>query len=261
MVVSLYIDLKARNVLSWINSLTIINMAFNICYLIPVALVFVVCLYFITSKAKKTKRTQQNKFMNAFSEKPLSAEQRQALTHGAILAEYRNEDLLSMKLTKFKEEYSNGLAKRWGISSKESAMTVLDDLVSLKRTVRQDDRLPDWQSSSGYRDMINEMAKELEIPLTKVESVQSTYAWDTGRAVNVAKWSFWAGYLTEDEAWSYIMQTSDIAKKKGVDWAEYTVSFLLGRAMQGVNLDNITLDCFRLLHGKGSNVYSDIPFK
>ena len=64
-------------------------------------------------------------------------------------------------------------------------------------------------------------------------------AWDMGRMVNVAKWCYTCGYITEDKAWEYIF----FAEKESLhytDWAAFSNAYLVGRALWGG--DNELLD-------------------
>ncbi|MDR2423405.1 MAG: DUF1266 domain-containing protein [Prevotellaceae bacterium] len=56
-------------------------------------------------------------------------------------------------------------------------------------------------------------------------------AWDFGRIIFVCRAAFSLGYISEDEAWQYIDNVTDMAKKLYTNWEDYATSYLLGRAM------------------------------
>ena len=57
-------------------------------------------------------------------------------------------------------------------------------------------------------------------------------AWDMGRMVNVARWCYSCGYITENTAWEYIF----FAEKECLhytDWAAFGNAYVVGRALWG----------------------------
>ena len=54
-------------------------------------------------------------------------------------------------------------------------------------------------------------------------------AWDLVRMVNVARWSYSAGYISEKEAWQYIVYANDELKKYYTSWDQLAQHYLLGR--------------------------------
>lgn len=54
-------------------------------------------------------------------------------------------------------------------------------------------------------------------------------AWDLVRMVNVARWSYSAGYISEKEAWQYIIYANDELHKYYSSWDELAEHYLLGR--------------------------------
>ena len=237
----------------------------NYYYFIPIVVVVLgVYYYFMIKKSRSIKKAQQDEFTSRFSNAPLTIEQKQVLAHGAIMANFRNEEYFSMQLEDRQEIYVNGLQGQWGATDRASSIEVLDDLTNLKRSKDFDKELPEIATSEQYKKIIQKISKELKRPID-VNMIKSTYAWDTCRAINVAKWCFWAGYLTEEEAWKYMFKASNTAKETGTDWFEYTCSFLVGRSLHGFDIDDddMALGGYVLLEGRGSgkDVYNENPFK
>ena len=94
----------------------------------------------------------------------------------------------------------------------------------------------------------------MEIELAQVEAVKSAYAWDLCRAASLAKWCYWCQYITETEMWDILQKVSEIAKEQGKNWQEYTISFLLGRTIQGFDLENLIILTSQLFHSKSPSL-------
>lgn len=67
--------------------------------------------------------------------------------------------------------------------------------------------------------------------LTEHALPETVLAWDLVRAVNLARWGFICGYINEDEMWTSIKETAQIAKGKFNSWDEYGKSFAVGRGV------------------------------
>ena len=92
------------------------------------------------------------------------------------------------------------------------------------------------------------------IELAQVEAVKSAYAWDLCRAASLAKWCYWCQYISETEMWNILQKVSDIAKEQGKNWQEYTISFLLGRTIQGFDLEDLIILTSQLFHSKSPSL-------
>lgn len=69
--------------------------------------------------------------------------------------------------------------------------------------------------------------------------------------------------------WEYLQKAAETARTYGKDWTDYTVSFLLGRTIQGFDLDDVIIESKQILHGQGpalrkvqdADVYKRYSFK
>ena len=77
------------------------------------------------------------------------------------------------------------LRQNWGV-----------DGVTRRKKHDQSRTTLDWLQGSGHR-------SELADP-NDVEAFRDLFAWDVARLVHVARHAFHAGFLDEDDAWSYI---------------------------------------------------------
>ena len=212
--------------------------------IIGALLLFVVQIYVNKSYTKKYLQKQ----VGHINQDPLTEEQKRLLTFGAILTYYRGEHLLNLMPTEILERYKQGLRQQWEITDSISAKETIKDLLAQKRSLQFRPLLT--QTSPELSKIQKQIAKGLGIEVQQVETVKSAYAWDLCRAASLAKWCYWCKYLTEAEMWEVLNQVSAIAKEQGKNWQEYTISFLLGRAIQGFNLDELIIFTSQLFHSK-----------
>ena len=186
------------------------------------------------------------------NQQPLTDEQKRLLTYGAILAYYRGENLTNLMPKEVLDRYQSGLRQQWSVTDAASAKATLSDLLALKRS--QQFRPALTQTSAELSKIQKQIAKGLGIEVAEVAAVQSAYAWDLCRAASLAKWCYWCKYLTEAEMWEVLNQVAAIAKEKGKNWQEYTISFLLGRTIQGFDLEEFIILASQLFHSKSPSL-------
>ena len=75
----------------------------------------------------------------------------------------------------------------------------------------------------------NRSIKKMSISFA--ESVDNCIAWDLERAAFWARMAANAGFISDDEAWEVLGLCYDFVKSRFSCWAEYTVSFMNGRAL------------------------------
>ncbi|UYL09178.1 DUF1266 domain-containing protein [Bdellovibrio sp. SKB1291214] len=72
--------------------------------------------------------------------------------------------------------------------------------------------------------------------------------WDAARFVHLARLSFVAGYMDDNEAWAEILKMAPIADGKFDNWMEFSQSFLIGRTFWSGSEDPVVKKiCERLL--------------
>ena len=164
------------------------------------------------------------------------------------------------------DRYQFGLRQQWEITDTASAKETIGDLLAQKRSLQFRHLLT--ETSPELSKIQKQIAKGLGIEVAEVEAVKSAYAWDLCRAASLAKWCYWCKYLTEAEMWEVLNQVSAIAKEQGKNWREYTISFLLGRTIQGFDLEDLIILTSQLFHSKSPSlrkiedidVYQKYPF-
>ncbi|WP_454978729.1 DUF1266 domain-containing protein [Capnocytophaga ochracea] len=217
---------------------------------IIIGAVFLFALKIYVNKVYTKKHLQKQ--IGHINQNPLTEEQIRLLTFGAILTYYRGENLLNLIPTEILETYQKGLRRQWEITDTASAKETISDLLAEKRSLQFRHLLT--QTSPELSKIQKQIAKGLEIELAQVEAVKSAYAWDLCRAASLAKWCYWCQYITETEMWDILQKVSEIAKEQGKNWQEYTISFLLGRTIQGFDLENLIILTSQLFHSKSPSL-------
>ena len=212
--------------------------------------VFLFALKIYVNKVYTRKHLQKQ--IGHINQNPLTEEQIRLLTFGAILTYYRGENLLNLIPTEILETYQKGLRRQWEITDTASAKETISDLLAEKRSLQFRHLLT--QTSPELSKIQKQIANGLGIELAQVEAVKSAYAWDLCRAASLAKWCYWCQYITETEMWDILQKVSDTAKEQGKNWQEYTISFLLGRTIQGFDLENLIILTSQLFHSKSPSL-------
>ena len=217
---------------------------------IIIGAIFLFALKIYVNKVYTKKHLQKQ--IGHINQNPLTEEQIRLLTFGAILTYYRGENLLNLIPTEILETYQKGLRRQWEITDTASAKETISDLLAQKRSLQFRHLLT--QTSPELSKIQKQIAKGLEIELAQVEAVKSAYAWDLCRAASLAKWCYWCQYISETEMWNILQKVSDIAKEQGKNWQEYTISFLLGRTIQGFDLEDLIILTSQLFHSKSPSL-------
>lgn len=69
----------------------------------------------------------------------------------------------------------------------------------------------------------------------------SILSWDMGRLVNVARWCYDCGYISEDTAWSYINFAYEQSRQCYNSWESFAKGYIVGRAMWNGNDSELKL--------------------
>lgn len=200
-------------------------------------------------------------FLASHPQTPLTEEKKRLLVFGAILSCYRSEDILSIITDNNMNVYKTGLQEQWSINGREDATETLNALLNLEQSTELDEVLAQIDSSEALI-VQTLIADGLKTDLAQVQTTTSTYAWDVCRLVSLAKWCYWLQYISEAEMWKYLNEGAVKASSLGKDWNDYTVSFLMGRAIYGFGTEDIIDDCKALYHRESdTDVYSKYSFK
>jgi hypothetical protein len=164
----------------------------------------------------------------------LSPAERWAVAAAANLARVNSSSLVSLHTTKLPMTNRHILRNWWNVH----------DAVSLESTLA-------WLKNEGHRTGFQAMHQalagvagpaELEgadpderALLAFVHANHARFkngdivAWDFTRVINVARWGFSAGYISEGRAWSHALEAARVLQREYDSWAELSDNFFLGR--------------------------------
>lgn len=135
----------------------------------------------------------------------------------------------------FKEKVNYILSDIWGINSKEDT---LDTIAWLLNSGHSDEYL-DYIDASSYLECIDDDSDEEDIMIAKNGYEFAQYfkdklpdniilGWDYGRASMITRWSYYLGYLSEDEAWEILDTIASYMIETFHSWKEYGISYIIG---------------------------------
>jgi hypothetical protein len=81
----------------------------------------------------------------------------------------------------------------------------------------------------------------------------SILAWDLCRLVSVARWGVGVEYITEDEAWTWILDAAQRLKSEFGSWKELGENYLLGRNFMGFTDSKPEKSYKKLIKGNNSS--------
>ena len=182
----------------------------------------------------------------------LTPEQLAAINIGAINAEQTEYFCDSLTTGSDVDEIKENLSDYYDISDRDTALETLEWLYTSGHRVYFDiiNRVVSGQDNQIYADGLDEddIDRIREYISNLQESIDelmqedflkqradlakcSILAWDMGRLVLVTRCCFDAGYISDEEAWSYIRNARQASKEKYASWNEFAAGYVIGRAM------------------------------
>ncbi|SFC21947.1 DUF1266 domain-containing protein [Clostridium uliginosum] len=189
-------------------------------------------ILFVSCASSNSSSSKKNEVLN---------EKQRLLAYGAVLSSRNNMAFDELKTTN--EGVKEVLKEGWDVTSKETAIEALEWLVNEGHREEADEvynviksgeggNYPDLNKTIQLYDKANSTMKaQLGFKDESFNNVKTVAAWDTDRLVTVARWSYSADYITEEEAWNYINKAVSMAKSSFNSWEEYYISCAYGRAI------------------------------
>lgn len=188
----------------------------------------------------------------------LTPEQSHYLAFGAPICVYNGDYVDSIESTTDTDTLKDILKEWWEVTDKKTALETIDWLLNEGQHVDADPVLAEILKR-GMDDISEEEKADEESKMGDVYTIaefilemndvsidalpETVLGWDLVRAVNVARWAFLCGYMSENEMWDTVQVTVDIAKETFHSWEEYGLSFAVGRGVwQGNTEDYETAD-------------------
>ena len=177
----------------------------------------------------------------------LTKAQAWAIALTGIMTEIHNTSHNSLNPTAMNQRWKNNwlttLSRDWGITTREELLEMLDSMEN------------DGHAASflEIKDIIYEISgagseSEVTAILKKYEWNQAKYnrfiyvinnwdkyynltlkAWDLGRNINLCRWGYTVGFITEDEAWEKIFHNAKLIQPLYNSWEEYGYDYFMGR--------------------------------
>ncbi len=174
---------------------------------------------------------------------PTQEQKNYVLALGAILSQYNNENMTSLKSNLNPTGLRSMMNEWWGITDRQSALETLDwlkregqrteynnvydvlvvgNITDCKSLQDVDQRLC---RDSDIKD-IHDIAKQVH----DLAGDKTLIAWDFARLINVARWCYSMGWINEEEAWTYIVPAAIKIQSTYSSFEEFGRHYIYGRA-------------------------------
>lgn len=204
------------------------------------------------------------------SKSSLTEDQQNMLLYGGILGS-RNEDSFN-ELDGDYYEIETTLDEYWGINDSSTAIETLDWLVQEGHRINgnefltvlkngEEDQYENFEDIKALYDSCNTMLLEIGVSQDSLNNVKTIGAWDYDRIVNVARWSYSAKYITEEQAWSYIQKAREMARSEFNSWDEYFTSHVYGRSIAYDGDPSELRSVGEFLLKDNSSIWNNVNFK
>jgi len=235
------------------------------CIIVLAGLIF---LWVKVALAKAKKKEKQLEVQHQ-----LSKEKQHLLAYGGMLATYRAESPRILHIKLERDQLKEGLETAWGILNRDDALNTLEWLIEQGHRIEYDETYlslkagePVDEEQFGESKKCYEEVKAVIKELLKwtdedFRHIQTIAAWDYDRAVNIARWSYALGYITEEEVWSYIKRAATQASQTFENWKSYYISFAFGRAIAYKASAYDTVYGTEDLMKDQNSIWNEFPFK
>lgn len=222
-----------------------------------------------------------SKFTGISKKEKISPEKKSLLAYGAILSSRNDMNFEDIGFVKNGLDYTKMhrapiahlLKEWWSVTDRQSALDNLNWLVNEGHRKDwdayvynlQQDKPEKYEGFEVDKKNYDQCVQMLKINFNISEDIIRNVdmgAWDYDRLVTVARWSYIAGYISEEEAWKYCETAKNLAQASYNSWQEYFVSHALGRAVAYEGDSNELIEAGSKLLGAGNNsIWQEIPFK
>ena len=185
--------------------------------------------------------------INKTGDGKLDAAQLRLLAFGAPMLVYNDENVDSIDCpAEDVESIRSTIESWWNVTDHESTLEIVKWLLEEGHHADADEALEKVRKR-GIENISQEERDDEESKMGDVcliaESMDengwcpggqmpgSVIAWDLVRVVNLGRWAYLCGYLTEDEMWQIMQLAADTALEYFSSWEEYGMSFVMGRGV------------------------------
>ena len=185
--------------------------------------------------------------INKTGDGKLDAAQLRLLAFGAPMLVYNDENVDSIDCpAEDVESIRSTIESWWNVTDHESTLEIVKWLLEEGHHADADEAMKELRKR-GLAGISQEERDDEESKMGDVcliaESMKengwcpggqmpgSVIAWDLVRVVNLGRWAYLCGYLTEDEMWQIMQLAADTALEHFSSWEEYGMSFVMGRGV------------------------------
>ena len=171
----------------------------------------------------------------------LTKEQENALVFGAVLSTRNRMPFDDLQAAEYKDASTQALNSAWDVTDTATAKETLESLLAEGHRADVDPMLAELRTPEAatenseefqaYEDVKKNLVDNYGYTAEQIDGLKTTSAWDYDRLVNVARFSYSAGYITEQEMWDYINKAVTQAKNDYNSWEEYFAGVMLGRTL------------------------------
>lgn len=184
--------------------------------------------------------------INKSGEGKLNVRQLRLLAFGAPMLVYNDENVDTIDCENDIDNIKCTLREWWNVTDRESTLDIVKWLLEEGHHVEADRVLvkirecglenisaEECCSEDNKMEDVCLIAEEMQengwCPTGQIP--QSVIAWDLVRVVNLGRWAYLCGYVSENEMWQIMQVAADIALEHFSSWEEYGWSFILGRGV------------------------------
>lgn len=206
-------------------------------------------------KIKKETKVKANKQSADLVGFPTEETKKWLLASGAMLSVKNRDGFDKLEVDRSVGVVKSEILDGWGIVDRESAIKILNWLkdsghraeflythaiimMSTNGNAEAYDEFRDKEMAMQIADGVT--IKSYDFAFKNRESLypKSLVAWDFVRLVNVARWSYTAGYISEDEAWRYMLLAGQKLQSEYSSWKQLADHYILGRTYWNHNVDH-----------------------
>lgn len=205
----------------------------------------------------------------------LTPEQLRLLALAAPLLVYNDECIDTLDCQIDIDTIKAQLESWWEITDRDSTFEIVDWLLTEGHHAEADDALALLlgghtgesavpgaleEKLGEVRQMVaymiqNEYCDRTTIPHTAI-------GWDLVRVVNLGRWAYLCGYVSEEEMWHIMQMGAEVARRDFSSWAEFGLSYTLGRGVWHGDTDDCdtAYEIMSLLLGQDDSPWRQIAW-
>jgi hypothetical protein len=177
----------------------------------------------------------------------LTEAQAWAISLTGIMTEIHHANHNALNSTPINNRYKNiwltTLRRDWGITTREELLETLDSMengghaASFREIKEIINEIIDLRDESEVRSILMKYEWN-QAKINRFNYVAANWdkyqnstlkAWDLGRNINLCRWGYTVGFITEDEAWEKIFHYAKLIQPLYNSWEEYGYDYFMGR--------------------------------